>query len=168
MNAYLDALPAPKGEEVEAKLVVQGKRLFETNCTACHNSDQSKFVPPTLVELKNIWPAYKPAVAAKRQAPLSPVQDSPGIFDDKMIVVDASDRGEKRGVALPLLLDLARRNVFLHDASVTGGLDELLDPKRGEDAPHPFYFKNQQERKAVIGFLKSLDTGEELAKTAQR
>jgi len=161
MNAYLDALPAPKGAKVEAKLVVQGKKLFETNCTACHNSDQSKFVPPNLVELKNIWPAYQPKVIAKRQPPLSPVQDSPGIFDDKMIIVDASDRRDIRGVALPLLLDLARRTVFLHDASVTGGLDELLNPKRGEDAPHPFYFQDKGERAAVIGFLHSLDTGED-------
>ena len=168
MNAYLDALPAPKGAAVEPALVARGRELFESNCTSCHNSDQSKFVPPTLVELKKIWPGYKPVVAMKRQAPLSPIQNSFGIYDDKMIVVDASDRGENRGVALPLLLDLARRNVFLHDASVTGGLDHLLNPERGENAPHPFYFKDQQERNAVIGFLKSLDTGEEPAKTAQR
>ena len=153
---------------MEPALVARGRQLFESNCTSCHNSDQSKFVPPTLVELKKIWPGYKPVVAMKRQAPLSPIQNSFGIYDDKMIVVDASDRGENRGVALPLLLDLARRNVFLHDASVTGGLDHLLNPERGESAPHPFYFKDQQERNAVIGFLRSLDTGEEPAKTAQR
>ena len=157
MNAYLDALPAPAGAKVEAKLVAQGKKLFESNCTACHNSDQSKFVPPNLVELKKIWPDYQPVVVAQRP-PLSPIQDSPGIFDDKMIIVDASDRGDIRGVALPLLLDLARRTVFLHDASVTGGLEELLDPKRGADSPHPFYFKDKDERAAVIGFLHSLDT----------
>ncbi len=159
MNAYLDALPAPAGAKVEAKLVAQGKKLFESNCTACHNSDQSKLVPPNLVELKKIWPDYKPVVVAQRP-PLSPIQDSPGIFDDKMIIVDASDRGDIRGVALPLLLDLARRTVFLHDASVTGGLEELLDPKRGAVSPHPFYFQGKTERAAVIGFLRSLDTAQ--------
>jgi len=157
MNAYLDALPAPKGAAVEAKIVARGLKIFETNCTACHNSDQSKFVPPTLVELKKIWPDYQPEVIAKRP-PLSPIQDSPGIFDDKMIIVDASDRGENRGVALPLLLDLARRTVFLHDASVTGGLEKLLDPKRGPSEPHPFYIEDKAQRADVIGFLRSLDT----------
>ena len=167
MNAYLDALLAPAGAKVEEKLIAQGKQLFETNCTACHNSDQSKFVPPTLVQLNNIWPAYAPKVIAQRP-PLSAIQDSPGIFDDKMIIVDASDRGDIRGVALPLLLDLARRTVFLHDASVTGGLEELLDPKRGADSPHPFYFKDESERAAVIGFLHSLDTDTKARPSAQR
>ncbi len=167
MNAYLDALPAPKGANVDAKLVARGKQLFESNCTSCHNSDQGKFVPPNLVPLEKMWPDYKPKVVAQRP-PLSPIQDSPGIFDDKMIVVDASDRGDIRGVALPLLLDLARRTVFLHDASVTGGLGELLDPKRGDDAPHPFYVKDESERAEVIGFLRSLDTGTHDAAPAQR
>ena len=106
-----------------------------------------------------MWPDYQPEVIAKRP-PLSPIQNSPGIFDDKMIIVDASDRGENRGVALPLLLDLARRTVFLHDASVTGGLEELLDPKRGPSEPHPFYIEDKAERADVIGFLRSLDTGD--------
>ncbi|MDQ3623617.1 MAG: hypothetical protein M3463_14200 [Verrucomicrobiota bacterium] len=128
MSAYLDALPAPKGANVDARIVTRGRELFRQNCTSCHNVDQSKFVPPMLVDLKRIWPGYTPVLPVKRQAPLSPIQNSLGRFDDKMIVVDASDRGERRGVALPLLLDLARRRVFLHDASVTGGLDELLNP----------------------------------------
>ncbi len=164
MNAYLDALPAPKGAEVDAKTVVRGRAVFETNCTACHNSDQSKFVPPTLVELKDMWPDYKPELIAKRP-PLSPILNSPGIFDDKMIIVDASDRGKNRGVALPLLLDLARRTVFLHDASVTGGLEDLLDPKRGLSEPHPFYIEDKAARADVIGFLQSLDTGDAPAST---
>jgi hypothetical protein len=40
-----------------------------------------------------------------------------------------------RGNALPLLLDLARTTLFLHDASVKS-LDELLNPKRGKKSPH--------------------------------
>ncbi len=164
MNAYLDALPAPKGAAIDAKIVARGRKVFETNCTACHNSDQGKFVPPTLVELKDMWPDYKPELIAKRP-PLSPILNSPGIFDDKMIIVDASDRGKNRGVALPLLLDLARRTVFLHDASVTGGLEDLLDPKRGLSEPHPFYIEDKAARADVIGFLQSLDTGDAPAST---
>ncbi len=36
--------------------------------------------------------------------------------------------------------------------------DELLNPKRGKDAPHAFYFKDEKERNDVIEFLKGLDT----------
>nr|MBA3673156.1 hypothetical protein [Gemmatimonadaceae bacterium] len=88
--------------------------------------------------------------------PMSPIQDSPGTFDDKMIVEDASDRGEKRGTPLPLLLDLARTTLFLHDASVTS-LDQLLDPSRGAKAPHPFYVADPDRRVDMVEFLKSLD-----------
>jgi hypothetical protein len=75
-----------------------------------------------------------------------------------MIVVDASDRGENRGNALPLLLDLARTNIFLHDASVPS-LDNLLDPARGDNAPHPFYIANASQRADMVEFLRGLDTG---------
>lgn len=158
LSAYLASLPAPKGAAVEPQLVSQGRQFFSANCTSCHNVDQSKPVPPLIVDLKTMWPAYKPVTVAERTPPLSPIQNSPGIFDDKMIVVDASPGGEKRGTALPLLLDLARRSVFLHDGSVTGGLEELLNAKRGKNAPHPFYV-GDEDRAAVIGFLRSLDDG---------
>ena len=75
-----------------------------------------------------------------------------------MIVVDASDRGEKRGNAMPLLLDLARTSLFLHDASMPS-LDALLDPRRGNNAPHPFYLEGVEDRKAMIEFLRELETG---------
>ena len=107
--------------------------------------------------MKTIWPGYAPKVLAQRQAPLSPIQDSPGTFDDKMIVVDASPGGGIRGNALPLLLDLARKPVFLHDDSVKS-LDELLNPKRGKMAPHPFYVATPAQRTDLVAYLKSLDT----------
>ena len=159
MSAYLDALQAPPGAKVNAEVAARGRELFRTNCTQCHNVDQSKFVPPMLVEMKTIWPGYAPIPVGKRgDSKLSTILNSPGIFDDKMIVVDASDRGEKRGNAMPLLLDLARTNIFLHDASVPS-LDSLLDPARGENAPHPFYLAEATQRAEVVEFLKGLDTG---------
>jgi len=94
-------------------------------------------------------------VLAQRDPPLSPVQNSPGTFDDKMIVVDASDRGAKRGNAIPMLLDLDRRTVLLHDVSVNG-FDELLTPSRGASAPHPFYVGNTAQRADLIQFLRGL------------
>ena len=157
MNAYLDALPAPKGAQIEPGVAGRGRELFRANCTSCHNVDQSKFVPPTLVALEKVWPAYKPIVVMKRP-PLSPIQNALGGFDDKMIVVDASDRGGTRGNALPLLLDLDRKRFFLHDASVKS-LDELLNPERGRLSPHPFYFADAGQRSDMVTFLRGLDTG---------
>ncbi|HJU05051.1 MAG TPA: hypothetical protein VJ692_07830, partial [Nitrospiraceae bacterium] len=112
---------------------------------------------------KTLWPAYNPTVLAERPAPFSPIQDSPGTFDDKMIVIDASHLGWTRGNALPLLLDLDRTTIFLHDASVHS-LDELLDPRRGANAPHPFYFRNLSDRADMVAFLRSLDTSHRMSR----
>lgn len=57
---------------------------------------------------------------------------------------------------MPLLLDLARTTLFLHDASVRS-LDELLDPRRGDTAPHAFYVRDATTRKDVIEFLRGLE-----------
>ncbi len=158
LNAYLVGLQAPRGAQVNAKSASHGRELFRTaGCTECHNVDQSKRVPAVMVPMKKIFPGDNPSVLAQRQPPLNPVQDTPGAtFDDKMAVVNASLRGEDRGIALPLLLDLARKPVFLHDNSVSN-LDELLDPKRGASAPHPFYVPKSEERKDMIEFLRGLD-----------
>ena len=158
MNSYLDALPAPQGEQVNAESAGRGREVFRSQCTQCHNVDQNMFVPPTLVDLKTLWPGYAPEPAGTRgDSKLSAILNSPGGFDDKMIVVDASDRGEKRGNALPLLLDLARTTIFLHDASVRS-LDDLFDPRRGDTAPHPFYVRDAATRKDLIEFLRGLET----------
>ena len=168
MNAYLDQLPAPDGAKVDADMFARGQKSFTTTCTQCHNVDQSKFVPPMLVEMKTIWPAYAPIPAGKRgDAKLSLILNSPGTFDDKMIVVDASDRGERRGNAMPLLLDLARTNLFLHDASVQS-LEDLLDPARGETAPHSFYLANPSQRADMVAFLRGLDTRPPSSKSVSR
>ena len=108
--------------------------------------------------MARIWPGDAPVVLAQREPPLNPVLNSPGLFDDKWAVVNASVRGEKRGVAMPLLLDLARKPVFLHDNSVPS-LDALFDPRRGPTAPHPFYVNKDPSRGDVVNYLKSLDTG---------
>ncbi|MBA3613528.1 MAG: c-type cytochrome, partial [Nitrospirales bacterium] len=160
MNAYLDSVPAPRGAKVNADVAARGQELFRANCTTCHNVDQNKRVPPSLVDLKTLWPGYNPTVLADRAEPLSPIQNSPGTFDDKMIVIDASHYGSKRGNALPLLLDLDRTTLFLHDASVHS-LDDLLDPKRGATAPHPFYFRKVSDREDMVVFLRGLETKNE-------
>ena len=157
MNAYISRLPAPRGARVDAAMFARGRELFRANCTACHNVDQSKPVPPLIVDLKQLWPAYRPIVLMPRVKKLGPVQNSPGIYDDKLIIADATKREDPKGIPMPLLLDLARKPLFLHDASVRG-LDSLLDPRRGAQEPHPFYIADRRGRSDLVAFLRALDT----------
>ncbi|MBA3819948.1 MAG: hypothetical protein H0X17_13720, partial [Deltaproteobacteria bacterium] len=154
MNAYLDSLPAPSGRQVESASIANARQLFRENCTSCHNVDQSKFVPSMVIPMEEIFPGDNPVVLAQRMPPLNPiVNTADSIFDDKMVVVNASIRGDVRGVALPLLLDLQRKPVFLHDNSVPT-LDNLLDESRGPLAPHPFYLTGQ-DRTDMVMLLES-------------
>lgn len=106
--------------------------------------------------MKTIFPGDAPEVLAQRVAPLNPVLNTASsIFDDKMAIVNASIRGDIRGTALPLLLDLARKPNFLHDNSVLT-LDELFTASRGPAAPHPFYINSADDRAAIIAYLRSL------------
>lgn len=159
MNAYLAQLAAPPGTKGNAQMIASGRQIFRTgSCTGCHNVDQGRPVPAVLLAMKQVFPGDNPVVLAQRMPPLNPVENTvESIFDDKMAVVNASLRGEKRGLALPLLLDLARKPIFLHDNSVPN-LDELFNPRRGATAPHPFYIASERERAAVIAYLRSLDT----------
>lgn len=159
LNAYLVSLPAPTGAKGDGKAIARGRELFRTvGCTVCHNVDQSKPVPAGIVPMKAIFPGDNPMVLAERIPPLNPIMDTPGnFFDDKMAVVNASLRGEVRGIALPLLLDLARKPVFLHDNSVPT-LENLLDPGRGAAAPHAFYLADPKQRIDMVAFLRGLDT----------
>lgn len=159
LNAYLVSLPAPDGANVDNQVIARGRQLFRTSgCTECHNVDQSRPVPSFIVEMKKIFPGDRPVVLAQRMPPLNPVMDTPGFFfDDKMAVVNASIRGDIRGTAMPLLLDLARKPVFLHDDTVLS-LETLFNPTRGTTAPHPFFLQDVRERADLIAFLRSLDT----------
>jgi mono/diheme cytochrome c family protein len=179
MNAYLNSLRAPAGAKGNAATIASGRELFRQTCTSCHNDDQSKFVPEDIVAFNGtvelfanaparppLYPGYAGKLLATRPAApfagLVPVRDSVGIFDDKLIITEASNYGQPRGDALPLLMDLARKPSFLHDdevkaATPTASLDLLLDPKRGSTAPHPFYIANAAQRATVVTFLQSLD-----------
>ena len=165
MNAYLNSLPAPAGAGVTVTNAVsraRGRQLFRENCTSCHNVDQGKPVPAFVVGMKSIFPGDNPVtLLPTRDAPLNAILNTvANIFDDKMAVVNASIRGDKRGTAMPLLLDLERKPNFLHDNSVPT-LDALLNPTspgRTPDAPHPFFIADASKRDDVVAFLKSLDT----------
>ena len=155
MNAYLARLAAPAGSHVDGG----GQQLFRASgCVACHNVDQGRAVPTFIVPMRTIFPGDAPEQLATRTPPLNPVLNTTGaFFDDKMAIVNASIRGDIRGTALPLLLDLARKPVFLHDNSVPT-LDALLDPARGPAAPHPFYLTDARQRAILVEYLRGLDT----------
>ncbi len=159
LNAYLASLAAPSGAAENPQAVTRGRQVFRTaGCTGCHNVDQSRPVPTTVHPMARIFPGDRPVTLAQRQPPLNPVVNTVmSFFDDKMAVVNASLRGEVRGNAMPLLLDLARKRTFLHDDSVEG-LDDLLSAQRGRDAPHPFYVQDRSARSDVAAYLRSLDT----------
>ncbi len=173
LNGYLDSLPAPAPPALtrkEQKLAAKGRQIFRTisnkggNCTACHQVDPNRFVPPNVIPMEVIYPGYSPTLIFDRPDPLDDIQDSGGpspFFDDRTVVLDASLRGEPRGVALPLKLDMARKRSFLHDDSVKGAtfdeaMDLLMNPSRGPMAAHPFYIKKAADRRKVVLFLKSL------------
>lgn len=156
LKAYVESLPGPAAPKVDQAAAALGRTMFSNQCTRCHNLAPNAAVPNRLIELKELWPDYQPEIIAQRLPPLSPVQNSPGGYDDKMIVIDASDR-DKRGHAVALLLDLARKPAFLHDASVRS-LDSLLDPARGARSPHPFYVVDAGQRKDLIAYLHSRQT----------
>ena len=160
MNGYLNSLQAPPGVVSDAAAGARGRSLFRNSCTGCHNVDQSKPVPAFTVPMKTIFPGDNPVVLlAMRTPPLNPILDTPtSIFDDKMAVINASQRGGIRGTVMPLLLDLARKPNFLHDSSVPS-LDNLLNPVRGPTAPHPFYFSDTAQRADMVEFLRGLSTG---------
>jgi len=156
LNAFLFSLPAPAGATQDEASVTRGRTAFrQGSCVNCHNSDQTIPVPTLIVPMQRIFPGDSPVTLAQRTAPLNPVVNTvSSTFDDKMAVVNASIRGLQRGVALPLLLDLARKPVFLHDNSVAS-LELLLDPSRGPQAPHAEYVMDAAARADVIAYLKS-------------
>ena len=161
MNAYLNSLAAPAGVSGDAAVVARGRDLFRnSSCVSCHNVDQGRAVPAFIKPMRDVFPGDNPVVLlAQRDPPLNPILNTvDSIFDDKMAVVNASLRGEVRGLAMPLLLDLARKPNYLHDNSVPD-LDSLLNPSRGATVPHPFYFSDAAQRADMVAFLRSLSTG---------
>jgi len=159
LNAYMVQMQAPAGVPAPRAVLMRGRDTFRAyGCASCHNIDQSRRVPSTVHPMKQIFPGDNPVILAQRDPPLNPVMNTvDSVFDDKMAVFNASIRGDKRGIAMPLLLDLARKPVFLHDDSVAS-LDDLFEPRRGPEAPHPFYVPNAARRADLVTFLKNLDT----------
>ena len=160
LKKYLDQLRSPRGVVFEKSSVTKGEELFKGakyGCTSCHNIDQSKPVLKEIVAMNVIFKGDNPVVVRKRDNLIHPLQDTAGTtYDDKMIVMNATMRGLNRGVAMPLLMDLAKKTAYLHDSSVST-LTKLLDPARGDSAPHAYYVGSAEERSDMVAFLKNLD-----------
>lgn len=166
LRAYTDQLAAPRTQrQLDSAMVQRGQQLFAQQCASCHTADPSRPVQTAVQPLSTLYPPYRPQVLLSRPAPLSPVQKSfdqgprPS-YDNEVVVINASLRGEQVGYAQPLLLGLDGRKDFLHDGSVEGSdtleaLSWLLDPQRGRQAPHPFYVDNNADREAVVQYLLS-------------
>src|SRR5680860_37943 len=80
MNAYLLAAGATHGADRDVEAAARGRQLFRTvGCTGCHNVDQSKFVPPFIVDMETIFPGDDPDVLlARRTPPLNLILNTPG------------------------------------------------------------------------------------------
>ena len=111
--------------------------------------------------MKTIFPGDNPIVLLpQRTPPLNPILDTPGVFfDDKMAVVNASLRGLERGTALPLLLDLDSKPVFLHDNSVPS-LGALFDSSRGAASVLSVRHRSTHRRRHVPAQSRHQLTGE--------
>jgi uncharacterized protein (TIGR03437 family) len=175
LNAYLNGLQPPPLGQFDATMAAHGRDVFRTTkaaggagCTACHQLDPNKFVPPIIIPITSMYPGYNPTVLFTRQAPLSPIQKSFGgpspYYDNRLVVLDASPIGGARGFALPLKLDLARRTSLLSDDEIVGtSFDDAADAmmnsaRRDPKAAHPFFVADPNDRKALIEFMKSLTT----------
>ncbi len=175
LNAYLNSLQPPPLGQFDATMAAHGRDVFRTTkaaggagCTACHQLDPNKFVPPIIIPISSMYPGYNPTVVFTRQAPLSPIQKSFGgpspYYDNRLVVIDASSIGGARGFALPLKLDLARRTSLLSDDEIVGtSFDDAADAmmnsaRRDPKAAHPFFVADPNDRKALIEFMKSLTT----------
>lgn len=158
IEMYVKSLRSPTGVVKDAVSIEKGKMVFQdtkNKCISCHSVDQTVPVLSEIIPMKVIYPGDSASVIGKRPEPYNPMLNSAGIYDDKMITVNASVRGKVRGIAVPLLMDLSSKTSFLHDNSVST-LDSLLNSGRGSKAPHPFYV-SAADKKALIEYLNSLD-----------
>src|SRR5262249_26361032 len=104
----------PQGADVDPAAAARGKQVFVSqHCIDCHEIDPQKHLPYMLVDLATLWPAYKPEVLGYRMPPFAPLANSPGQYDDKLVVVDASDRSARRGFSPALPRGSAPQAVLL-------------------------------------------------------
>ena len=158
IEVYVKSLRAPQGVMKDIASVEKGKMVFQdtkNQCLTCHNTDHTLPVKNDIIDMKVIFPGDSASVFGKRPIALPMLNTSGRTYDDKMITMNASIRGKNRGIAVPLLMDLARKPKFLHDGSVDS-LEKLFDSGRGSKAPHPFYV-SKEERLDLKAYLESLD-----------
>lgn len=197
LNAYTNQLKAPAAPKgLNVSMVTLGEQIFNAtrdsggaNCAACHTANPNMPVENDRIRpLTQLYPRYTDNLVTlldRSAKGLTNIQKttagSDPNYDLALVVLDASIRGEpkgfagqKPGYAKPLLLGLNSKDEFLHNGSVEGvdaidALNKLLDPARGADAPHPFYFPREGQttvlggnategRRALVEYLRSRET----------
>lgn len=167
LTAYTDSLqspPAPEG--LDAAQVALGESIFMgatadggANCVRCHTLPDEPVENDQIRAITQMYRRYNDSLLTlldRSDRGITNIQKTLAgpqpEYDLALVVLDASVRGEpvmnpgeKPGYAKPLLLGLDSKDEFLHNGSVEGedsidALGKLLDPARGPDAPHPFYF----------------------------
>ncbi len=188
LSAYTDQLQAPAAPMgLNATQVALGEQLFSTprdmggaGCVGCHKADPGEPVENDRIRpITSLYRAYEDDLLVlldRSMQGLSPLQTtlagpSPE-YDLALVVLDATRRGQEgfgRGFAKPMLLALDSKTEFLHNGSVAGetsaeGLNLLLDPARGTNAPHGFFYPAVGEpddpagRAALVDYLRSRTT----------
>lgn len=116
LAAYTDRLAAPPAPEgLDAALISQGETLFTTaradggaGCAGCHTANPNQPVKEVIIPIATLYPGYgmPPVILDRSGAGLTPIQNSTAgpapSYDDSVVVLDASVRGEQRGEAKPL------------------------------------------------------------------
>lgn len=98
LNAYVVNLPSPLATAYDLDAAIEGREDFQAfGCVDCHRAEGGEPVAPFVVPIAELWPGYNPMMIAERQDPLNDVQNSPGTYDDRVVVLNASLRGEPRG-----------------------------------------------------------------------
>lgn len=177
LNAYTTQLPAPDApNDLDQTLADMGERIFMrsraeggANCIACHSQPDAA-VEKQVRPMTQMYPRYADSLLVlldRSDKGITPIQTtlagSAPDYDLAVVVLDASIRGEpqaspgaKPGIAKPLLLGLNDKDEMLHNGSVGGAdakdaLERLLNPERGADAPHPFYFPASNQENVLGG-----------------
>lgn len=170
LRAYTDQLKAPAAPmNLDLAKVARGQQVFtEASCTACHTADPNKPVSTAITPVQTLYKPFAPTTLLARSAPLTDVRKSFDMgpnpaYDNELVVLNASLRGQPAGYAAPLLLGLDGKKDFLHDGSVdrdstTASLDWLFNPARTGDAPHPFFVSNTNDRASLVEYLRSRTT----------
>jgi hypothetical protein len=147
LTAYLGTLLPPDPELADARSIDAGRSVFrKAGCGTCHL--EAPVAGGAVVPLAVLVPGY--------HAPGDAIDDPMLAYDDRIARAPGEDSISRRGYKVPPLLGLWLSAPYLHDGSVAT-LDELVDPRRGDGSPHPYFVDVARERRDLAAFLNAWD-----------